>query len=78
MAFGTEADGVLFNGLVSIRQGAGDDRMNANVAGDATGVAFKVPGSRIDGGIGTDTLTQMLIDVGIGANVRFLNYETRG
>lgn len=79
MAVGTESQGVRFNGPVSIRQGTGDDRMTLDASpGDASGVAFAVPGSRIDGGSGTDTLNQTLIEAGIGANVRFVNYENRG
>ena len=77
-AIGKEAGGVVFNGVVTLMQGAGADTMSVEASDDSTGVAFNVAGSRVDGGAGADTLTEAVIQAGIGANVRFVNYEVPG
>jgi hypothetical protein len=77
MAIGTEADGVTFEGVVSIRQGTGDDQMIVGVPDDPAAVTFSVPGSRIDSGAGTDTLAQSVAWAGKKGNVEFLHYETQ-
>jgi hypothetical protein len=77
-ALGTEGGGVVFNGVVTLRQGAGADTMAVEASDDATGVAFNQAGSRVDGGAGEDVLTEAVIQAGIGANVRFVNFEVPG
>jgi hypothetical protein len=77
MAIGTAADGVLFAGVVNIQQGTGDDQMIVGVPNDQAAVTFAVPGSRIDGGAGTDALAQSVVWVGKKENVEFLHYETQ-
>jgi hypothetical protein len=77
MAIGTAADGVTFAGVVYIRQGAGDDQMIVGVPDDPAAVTFAVPGSRIDGGTGADTLAQSVVWVGKKGNVEFLDYEAQ-